>query len=754
MQDTIKDNLALASSAHEGGSIGHPLDRIDGRAKVTGAALYAAEYPLEGLLHGVGVQAAIPKGQFSIDASAAENAPGVVRVFTHENTPRMPGFEPDPSSARFMRPVPVLQSDRIEFSGAYIALVIARTFEQAKYAADLVRVTYETASPELVLQENLDSAHTPEVVQAGSQTDTSVGDFEEAFDAAPVTVDATYTTPYEHNNPMEPHATTATWDGERLTLYDSTQAPNFSRTAIASTLNLDESQVRVVAKFIGGGFGSKYQPWSHVTLAALATKELGRPVKVVVGRRQMFTTTGHRPASIQRLRIGAGRDGRISAIAHDSFAQTSAIDEYAENTGTITRSMYAGENRRTTHRTVSLDLPTPNIMRAPGECPGSFALESAMDELAVALDADPVALRLRNEPERNPETGQPFSSRALVECLQEGADRFGWERRAPRPRSMQEGRTLIGYGVASASYPAGVAPSEAKVIVTADGRARVRCSASDLGTGTWTILDQVAADTLGFAPNQIEVEIGDTALPQAAGSGGSMAAASSGSAVFKACDSIRSRIEEIARNDEHSPLYGAPEDAVTVLDGRVIHEDKPSRSEPVEALLARNAAELPLETTDQVGSGDSASGYSMHSHGAHFVEVGVDEDTGEVRLRRLLGVYACGRILNQKTARSQFLGGMVMGAGMALMEESVVDERFGHFVNHDLAEYHVPVHADIAQIEAVMVPQRDDKVNPIGVKGVGEIGIVGIAAAIANAVHHATGIRVRELPITPDKTLA
>lgn len=755
MQESLtrQDTLVLVSSAR-GGGIGHPLDRIDGRDKVTGAARYAAEYPLEGLLYGVCVQAAIPKGRYDIDASAAEQAPGVVRVFTHESTPRMPDAEPDPSDTRFQRPVPVLQGDRVESQGTYVALVVARTFEQAKYAAELVHLTYETETPELDLRGNLASAHSPQVVQAGSVTDTSVGDFEQAFAGAPVTIDETYTTPYEHNNPMEPHAATADWDGELLTIYDSTQAPNYSRTAIAKTLNLQENQVRVVSKFIGGGFGSKYQPWGHVTLAATAAKELMRPVKVVVGRRQMFTTTGHRPETIQRVRIGADRDGRITAIAHDGYAQTSTTDEYAENTGTITRSMYAGENRLTTHRTVSLNLPTPNIMRAPGECPGSFALESAMDEIALALDADPVALRILNDPERDPETGKPFSSRALRECLEAGAERFGWENRDPLPRSMREGPTLIGYGVAGASYPAGVGASQAKVVVSADGRARVRLSASDLGTGTWTVLNQVAADTLGFEPNQVEVEIGDTDLPQAAGSGGSMAAASCGSAVFDACDSIRSRVEELARNDEGSPLHNAPEDAVAVLGGRVIHEDDPSRSEPVEALLARNAARLPLEANGEAGPDGSAGDYSMHSHGAHFAEVGVDEDTGEVRLRRLLGVYACGRILNPKTARSQLLGGMVMGAGMALMEESLVDGRFGHFVNHDLAEYHIPVHADIREIEAVMVAQRDRHVNPIGVKGVGEIGIVGIAAAIANAVHHATGVRVRELPLTPDKVLA
>ena len=761
---TDTEDAALTYAPRQShGAIGAPLDRVDGRAKVTGTAPYSAEYSIDGLLYGVAVESKIARGRIAeLDASAAERAPGVVRVFTHENAPKMATPEPDPSEKRYQRPVPVLQDRAVPFNGAYIALVVARTFEEARHAADLIRVRYETEAPRLDFRGSLGEAKKPDAMLGEPpKPDTSHGSFERGFAAAPVQFDATYETPYEHNNPIEPHATIAIWDAkaEHLTLYEATQSASNARSAVANTFGLKEEQVRIVCKFIGGGFGSKGQTWGHATLAAMAAMALEQPVKVVVGRREMFMTTGHRPGTIQRVRLGAERDGRITAVAHDSFLQNSSIDEYCEAVASTTRVMYAGDDRQTTHRVVALDLPTPNIMRAPGEAPGSFALESAMDELAVTLGIDPIELRVRNEPAQDPESGHPFSSRALLQCLHTGAERFGWARRDPRPGSMRErdahgGYTRIGYGVAASTYPARTQPAEATVTVTAHGRVRVRTGATDLGTGTWTVLAQVAADTLGFAADQITVEIGDSALPKAAGSGGSRAASSNGSAVFAACTTMRTQLAALARHDAQSPLHQVPTDRIRFRDGRVEHADDARRSEPIATLFARHADAFPQQAHGSLGYRLSSRTHAMHAFGAQFAEVGVDEDTGVVRMRRMLGVFACGRILNEKTATSQLLGAMIMGVGMALMEESVVDARFGHFINHDLADYHVPVQLDIRGIEAMFIPEHDDKVNPIGTKGVGEIGIVGAAAAVANAVYHATGVRVRSLPITMDKVLA
>lgn len=750
---TTRDDLTLTSPGRDG-RIGRPLDRIDGRDKVTGAATYAAEYALAGLLYGVTVESKVARGTLArVDASAAERAPGVVRVFTHENAPKMKETKPDPSETRMQRPVPVLQQTGVSFNGAYIALVVARTFEEARHAADLVRVTYDAEPAALDFRGSLGKAKKPKAILGEPpKPDTKKGDFEAAFEAAPVKVDQTYETPYEHNNPMEPHATVAHWDGERLTLYDATQGADDTRTAVAKTFGLKEEQVRVVCKFVGGGFGSKGMTWGHVTMAAMAAMELKQPVRVVVSRREMFTTTGHRPGTIQRLRLGAEPDGRLTAIAHDAFLQNSSIDEYCESVCSTTRIMYAADNRRTTHRVVPLNLPTPNIMRAPGECPGSFALESAMDELAVALRMDPIALRIKNEPEKDPESGKPFSSRSLVGCLQSGALRFGWSERTPEPRSMRDGRTLIGYGVAGVTYPAGVKETEATVMIVAGGRVRVRTAATDIGTGTWTVLTQVAADTLGVAADQIDMDIGDSDLPKAAGSGGSRAASSAGSAVYDACTKLRDSLIDLARGDRRSPVHGTSKQHVEIRDGRVGVIGDAAHSEPITALFTRNPDALPLEAHGKIGT-PLIKRYSTHAFGAAFAEVGVDEDTGVVRLRRMLGVYACGRVLNAKTGRSQLLGGMIMGAGMALMGESFVDARFGHFVNHDLADYHVPIALDIPAIDAFTIPERDDKVNALGMKGMGEIGIVGMAAAIANAVYHATGVRVRTLPLTMDKII-
>lgn len=688
-------------------SIGQPLDRIEGRAKVTGAARYAAEYDIPSVAHGVIVPSTIPCGRIvGIDTAAAEQAPGVVAVLTHLNAPQQ---SPARGKGGADNAKPALHTARIEHFGQPIALVIADTVENARAAARLVVPRCEPDPPALEFDQAIDAAYQPNSINGGLEPDSRKGDFDRALAAASVKLDATYTTPYQHNNPMEPHAVIAAWQGSKLTLYDSAQSPYDRQAEVAATLGLDPKDVRVVSPYIGGGFGSKFDTHPHVILAALGARRTGRPVKIALARQQMFSMTVHRCHTRQRLRIGARRDGTITAIAHDSWLQSATAGEFVEQTGSMTRMMYAGPNRRTTHRAVALNLPVPGIMRAPGETPGSFALECAIDELALALGMDPIELRIKNEPEQDPEKRIPFSSRGLIDCLRMGAARFGWDRR-PAAHTLRDRGWMIGLGVAAATYPTRMDECSARVRLTPNGHARVEIGATDLGTGTYTILAQIAAETLGLTTDRVEVELGDTQYPRTPGSGGSWLAASAGSAVYQAAVAVNRK--------------------------------------------RKNGASGAIEAEARAKPGDALKKYSMHAFGAHFAEVGVDEITGEVRLRRMLGVFAAGRILNPKTARSQLIGGMVMGVGMALTEESVVDPRYGHFVNADLAEYHLPVNADIpATFDAIFLDETDNKVNVLGAKGIGELGIVGAAAAVANAVCHATGKRVRDLPITLDKLL-
>ncbi|MDQ1535499.1 MAG: xanthine dehydrogenase YagR molybdenum-binding subunit [Actinomycetota bacterium] len=584
--------------------------------------------------------------------------------------------------------------------------MIAESYETAREAERLVQVEYAGEEHDVELRTDHPGLYKPAKVNPAFETDTELGDVDAALAAAEVTVDHTYETAATHNNPMEPHATLAEWDGNALTVFDSTQGATRVQETVAGAFGLDAAQVRVVAPHVGGGFGSKGAPWSHVILAVMAARMVSRPVKVAVTRQQMFALTGYRTPTIQRVRLGATGDGRLTAIAHDVVEQSSTVREFAEQTAVATRMMYAAPNRRTTHRLARLDLPTPFWMRAPGKCPGMYALESAIDELAVELGIDPIELRVRNEPDVEPETGESFSSRNLVACLREGAERFGWSGRDPTPAIRRDGRWLVGTGVAASSHPANRRPSQASARLEPDGTHVVRLAAADIGTGARTALTQIAADALGIAPESVRVEIGDSALPPAPGAGGSLGTSSWGPAVAKACRELRARPDS---------------------DG-----------------------EVHVDTTHDVEADERLARYAF---GAQFAEVRVDSATGEVRVSRLLGVFAAGRIINPKTARSQLIGGMTMGLGMALLEESALDARFGDYVNHDFASYHIPVNADIEDIDAVWIDEDDPRVNPIGAKGVGEIGIVGTAAAIANAVHHATGIRIRDLPIRPDKLI-
>jgi xanthine dehydrogenase YagR molybdenum-binding subunit len=734
--------------------VGQPIDRVDGRLKVTGAAAYADEVTESSWgaapAHGFILTAAIAKGRMTeISTVAAEAAPGVLFVMTHRNAPRQGHYQPEGTphpAQRFSRPRPVLVDDRVRRYGEPVALVVAETYEAARGAAALLDIRYERAAGIFDLAASLDRAYKPELLNAGFAPDSAQGDVDSAFATAPIRIDAAYETAYQHHNPMEPHASTAVWSGEELTLYTSTQNVANLQTAIAATLTIDPARVRVLSPFTGGGFGCKLLAHADAVLAALAARALGRPVRVAFTRQQMFANAGHRPMMLQKVRLGSDAGGRLRAIAHEVWSQTAPDEEFAEQTAVCTRSLYAAPHRATRHRLVRLDLACGEWMRAPGEAPGLLALESAMDELAHELGLDPIELRISNEPALDPERQVPFSSRNLVACLREGAHRFGWQKRASKPASVREGRLLIGYGVASAIRPNYLRESKANVRIDAGGRVTARLDMTDIGTGSYTVLSQIVADTLGVPLASVTVELGDSRFPKTAGSGGSLGAASSGSALFEACRELREKLTRSAR------AAGAPlSDASPTTFAR--HPPLLGQSADELSSLMRRIAPAGLEADGTITPGDSYKTHSQHAFGAHFVEVSVDVDTAEVRLRRMLGVFAAGNRLNEKTARSQVVGGMIWGVGSALMEESVVDTRYGAFINHDLALYHVPVNADIGEIDAVFLDEQDDQGNPLGIKGIGELGICGAGAAVGNAIFNATGVRVRTFPITIDRLL-
>jgi xanthine dehydrogenase YagR molybdenum-binding subunit len=683
-------------------TIGAAIDRLEGREKVTGEAKYAFEHRRHEVAYAAILQSTIAKGRIrGLDARRALELPGVLAVLWHENAPRLHHVSDGE--------LEILQSDRVSYRGQIVGAVIADSSETARQAERLVRFDYAPEPHDVLLRADHPGLYTPEKVNPNYPAVTATGDFDAAFAAAEVTIDRTYETPAQHNNPMEPHATLAIWEEGRITLYDSNQGASTVAQTVARAFGLEADAVHVISPHVGGGFGSKGTPRPHVILAVMCAQAVQRPVKLAVTRQQMFSVTGYRTPTIQRLRLGAGRDGRLTAICHDVIVQSSTIREFAEQAAVGSRMMYASPNRRTTHRVARVDLPTPAWMRAPGETPGIYALESAMDELAIACGVDPVELRIRNDPDVEPETGRRFSTRNLVACLREGAERFGWADRDPRPAVRRDGRWLSGTGVASSTYPARRRASTATARYEPGERYTIQIAAADIGTGARTALAQIAADTLDVPLEQVDIQIGDSSFGPAQLAGGSMGNASWGSAVVKACRELRARV---------------------AADG------------------SDSALEVRTDTSEEVAADEPLAKYSF---GAQFIEVRVDLDTGEVRVSRALGVFAAGRIINAKTARSQFIGGMTMGIGMALHEESLLDQEFGDYLNHDLAQYHVPANADIEVIEALWIDEDDPHVNPMGAKGIGEIGIVGTAAAVAGAVHHATGIRVRDLPITPAK---
>ncbi|WP_433570517.1 xanthine dehydrogenase family protein molybdopterin-binding subunit [Streptomyces sp. CA-251247] len=687
--------------------LGSPAVRREAADKVTGVARYAAEHTAPGCLYAWPVPASIGRGRITaVHTDEVLALPGVHEVLTHENAPRL---EP-PDDANLA----VLQSADVPHRGWYVALVVADSPENSQAAAGALRVEYDEEKPDVTLTADHPGLYTPEEANAGAAGLRERGDFDGAFASAAVQVDATYSMIALHNHPMEPHAATAWWLDGHLTVYDSSQGASTVRDTLAAMFGLRQEKITVLSEHVGGGFGSKGTPRPQVVLAAMATRHTGLPVKVVFPRRQMAAVVGHRAPTIQRVRIGSDTDGVIRALAHEVVTQTSTIREFVEQAAVPARIMYTSPNSRTGHRVTALDVPTPSWMRAPGEASGMYALESAMDELAVAAGVDPVLLRLRNEPDEEPDSGRPFSSRHLTECLAEGARLFGWQPRDPQPGIRREGTLLLGTGVAAAMYPVQVSASSASAHAAADGTFRIRINATDIGTGARTVLAQIAADALGVPLESVRVDIGSSDLPHAPLAGGSSGTASWGWSVHKACRTLVERL--------HGLVNELPAQGLTVT---VDTEEEMAKESP----------------------------YSRHAFGAHFAEVQVDTVTGEVRVRRLLGMFAAGRILNARTARSQFTGAMTMGIGMALTEGSHLDPVFGDFTESDLASYHVPANADVPEIEAHWIDEEDDHLNPMGSKGIGEIGIVGTAAAIGNAVHHAIGVRLRELPLTPDVVL-
>lgn len=733
--------------------IGQPLSRVDGRAKVTGAAKYAAEYAVPNLTYGYVVSSAIAKGKIKrIDASAVLALPGVLQVFTHENMPGLAWFDRSyrdqvaPPGSPF-RP---LYDKRILYSGQPIALVVAETFELARYAATLVRVTYERYEHATDLAKQQLDAYEPTEREGIELTPPPRGDAAQALANAAVRVEAEYRTPVEHHNPMEPFATTAVWEADdKLTIYEKTQGAQNNQEYVCKVFALPSDQVRVVSPFVGGAFGSGLRPQYQLFLAVLAARELKRSVRVSLTRQQMFTF-GHRPATLQKLTLGATADGQLTALTHEVLAETSHFEDYSENVASWSGLLYQCDNTKHEHKLAKLDVYTPIDMRAPGAVWGVYALESAMDELAYKVGLDPLALRLKNYAEKDQVEDKPFSSKALRECYQQGAEKFGWEQRNPQPRSMRDGHQLIGWGMATGAWEAQQRKAGAKAVLTLDGRLLVSSATADIGTGTYTIMTQIAAETLGLSLDKVTFTLGDSALPTAPVEGGSFTAATVGSAVKAVCEKIRGKVFTQARKIEGSPLASAKLDDVTFINGKIgLRRDESQAVSLVDAM--RYGGSNVIEEEISSAPDTKQQQFSRYSHSAIFAEVKVDEEFGVIEVTRVVSAIAGGHILNPKTARSQVLGGIVWGIGMALEEESVIDQHYGRFINHNLAEYHVPVNADVRDIEVIFVEEHDEVVNPLGVKGLGELGLVGVAAAIANAVFHATGKRVRELPITLDK---
>lgn len=729
--------------------VGTPTSRIDGRAKVTGAAKYAGEFAADHLIHGFVVEATIPRGRIArLDTSEALKVKGVVDVLTHAHRPRLADDddawkdEVAPEKGSPFRP---LYDDTIRFNGQPIALVVAENWETAKFAATRVRVEYdqEAFSTDLESERGkatkVDGPHEPR------------GDAAAALAMAAVRHQADYVLPTEHHNPMELYASTVVWDGDgRLTVYDKTQGVQNVHNFLCSVFGKKPDDIRVVSPYVGGAFGSGLRPQHQVVLATLAALELKRPVRVVLTRRQMYGL-GYRPMTVERVALGASPDGTLSAVMHEAIAVTSRYEDFSRNDTGWAEQLYKSPNSRLSHELVHLDVSTPCDMRAPGAASGVCALECAMDELAVALKLDPIELRLKSYSDRDQSEDLPYTSKQLRECYARGAETFGWSRRNPAPRSMRDGKELIGWGMATGVWEALQMPVAVRIALTANGHAEISCAASDIGTGTYTIVAQVAADALGLPIENIDVKLADSTLPQAPVEGGSWMAASSAHAVLAAAEDIRQELAGLAKAMAGSPVGGVDARDLVLVDGTIASGGDKSRAISIADVMRYGQLErIEKQKLNQFAEDKS---HARNTHSAVFAEVKVDEELGVVRVTRIVSAVAAGRILNTKTGRSQIMGGVVWGIGMALHEETVMDHRFGRIMNANIAEYHIPVNADVHDIEVIFVDEEDDRINRLGVKGLGEIGIVGVPAAIANAVYHATGKRIRRFPITLDKLL-
>ncbi len=727
--------------------IGTATPRVDGRAKVTGEAKYAGEFNISGLAYGSVIESTIPKGRIArIDTSEALRVEGVLDVLTHENRPRMAGADDawkDDVAPEEGSPFRPLYDDKIRFSGQPIALVLAEEWEIARYAASLVRIECEKQPFVTDLYNQRDQAF---VVK---KPDKPRGNVKRAYAAADVRHEAEYFIPTENHNPMELFASTVTWDGGgMLTVYDKTQGVQNVQRYLCNVFKKKADDLRVISPFVGGAFGSGLRPQYQVVLAVLGALALKRSVRLVLTRQQMYGL-GYRPATIERLALGAKADGTLDAITHEAIAVTSQFEDFSRNDTGWSALLYRSANANYLHRLARLDVPTSSDMRAPGAATGVYALESAMDELAVALNLDPVELRLRCYSDRDQNEDVPYTSKQLRECYRQGADAFGWDKRKPEPRSMRDGSELVGWGMATGVWEALQMPVAARIVLTANGHAEVSCAASDIGTGTYTIMAQVAADTLGLPRENITVKLGDSTLPQAPVEGGSWMAASASHAVATTAKEIRKELLALAKAMKNSPLAGAKLEDVVLADGKVVSKHDEGHAVSI-ADAMRHAAVDRIEKQKTNSFPDDTS-HARNTHSAVFVEVKVDEQLGVIRVTRVVSAIAAGRILNTQTAHSQVMGSVVGGIGMALHEETLYDHRFGRIMNANIAEYHVPVNADVQDIKVIFVDEPDEVINPLGIKGLGEIGIVGVAAAIANAIYHATGKRVRDLPITLDK---
>jgi xanthine dehydrogenase YagR molybdenum-binding subunit len=736
---------------------GQSRSRIDGPAKVTGAAKYAAEFDAPDLAHGYVLNSAIAKGRIvEIDTSAALALPGVVTIYTHENRPRTAWLdynyrdEVAPPGSPF-RP---LYDDNIVYNGQPIALVVAEELEIARQGASLIKVKYEAEPHATDLDAQRGQAYEPKKKRNGiSPPPSPKGDAPEAFEHAAIRVYGEYRVAVEHHNPMELHASTVIWEsGGKLTIHDKIQGVQNSHGYVTAVFGLKKDDVRVISPYVGGAFGSGLRPQYQLFLAVMAALDLQRSVRVSLTRDQMFTFT-YRPDDIQTVSLGTGTNGKLQSLMHDAIQCTSTFEDYQEVVVNWSNILYRCDNVQLSYRLVQLNTYTPGDMRAPGATTGVYAIEAAMDELAYATGVDPIELRLRNYTDIDEVEGKPFTSKELKACFAQGARRFGWSRRNPQPRSMREGGELVGFGMASGVWEAMFTKTSARARLFADGRLEVASATADIGTGTYTILAQIAADVFGMPLDQIDVKIADSTLPTSPVEGGSWTAASNGSAVQMACMGVREQLFKHARSADNSPLANADIEHVRFADDRIALASDPSRF--VTFAEAMRTASLDHIEAEGNSAPDKLTSmrYTAYTHSAIFAEVRVDEELGIIRVTRVVSAVAAGKIINPKTARSQILGGVVMGIGMALHEESMLDHKLGRFMNHNIAEYHIPVNADIHDIDVIFVDENEDKLNPLGVKGVGEIGIVGTAAAIANAIYHATGKRIRDLPITIDKLL-